>query len=179
MAAFRRLGELEVHRAFRFSVAKGRFAAPDGSEFERDIVRHPGAVGVLPLHDDRTVTLLRQYRAALDDHLLELPAGLRDVDGEPDEQTAHRELLEEAGLAAGEMEHLVDFHNSPGFSDETVAVFLATALHAVDDDRQGHEEEAMEVLRIPLDEALAMVDHGRITDAKTIIGLLVLARRMA
>lgn len=179
MAGFRRLDEVDVHRGFRFRVAKGRFTAPDGSEFERDIVRHPGAVGVLPLHADRTVTLLRQYRAALDDHLLELPAGLRDVTDEPDVQTAHRELLEEAGLAATEMEHLVDFHNSPGFTDETVAVFLATGLRAVDDDRQGHEEEAMEVLRIPLDEALAMVDDGRITDAKTIIALLVLARRTA
>ncbi len=179
MGGFRKLDEVDIHRGRRFRVVRGRFSAPDGSELEREIVRHPGAVGVLPLHDDDTVTLLRQYRAALDDHLVEVPAGLRDVAGEPDIETAHRELVEEAGLAASQLVHLVDFHNSPGFSDETVAVFLATGLREVADDRQGLEEQAMEVLRVPFDEALAMVDDGRITDAKTIIALLVVAQRRA
>ncbi|HEX4868312.1 MAG TPA: NUDIX hydrolase [Acidimicrobiales bacterium] len=169
--AFVRLDDAEVHRASRFTVHRSRFRAPDGTEFERDIVRHPGAVGVVPLHEDGTVTLVRQYRAALDVELLELPAGLRDVDGEPDERTAERELVEEAGLAAARVEHLVTFHNSPGFCDESVAVFLATGLTPVADDRQGVEEEAMTIERLPLADALAMVADGRITDAKTIIGL--------
>jgi 8-oxo-dGDP phosphatase len=177
VVGFRQLGEDELVRGFRFSVARGRFAAPDGSEFERDIIHHPGAVGVLPLHDDGTVTLVRQYRAALDDNLLELPAGLRDVAGEADRTTAERELLEEAGLVASRVEHLVDFHNSPGFSDESVAIFLATGLRSAPDDRQGVEEEAMEVVRVPFTDALAMIDAGAITDAKTIIGLSLVARR--
>ena len=177
MSGFRRLDEEVVHRAARFTVARGRFSGPDGSDFERDVVHHPGAVAVVPLHDDGTVTLVRQYRAALDDHLIEVPAGLRDVEGEPDEVTAARELVEEVGLAGSTLELLVTFRNSPGFCDESVAVFLATGLEHVDDDRQGVEEEAMEVLRIGLADALAMVDRGEITDAKTVIGLTLTARR--
>ena len=177
MAGFRKLGEVEVHKAFRFTVARGRFAAPDGEEFERDIVHHPGAVAIVPLHDDGTVTLVRQYRAALDGDLLELPAGLRDVEGEPDCDTAARELVEEVGLAAASLEELVTFRNSPGYCDESVTVFLGTGLREVAHDRQGIEEHAMEVVRLPVDEALGLVDRGEITDAKTIIGLELAARR--
>ncbi|MDQ2649015.1 MAG: NUDIX hydrolase [Actinomycetota bacterium] len=177
MTTFEKLSEEERLRGWRFTVARARFRAPDGEEFERDVVRHPGAVAVVPLHDDGTVTLVRQYRASLERDLVELPAGIRDVEGEPDATTAARELVEEAGLAADRLERLVEFHNSPGFCDESVAVFLATGLRAVDDDRQGIEEQSMTVERIPLDEALAWIDDGRITDAKTIIGLQCAARR--
>ena len=153
--------------------------APDGSHHEREVVRHPGAVGVAPLHDDGTLTLVRQYRAAIDRDIWEIPAGLRDVDGEPTEETARRELAEEAGLHAGHVQHLVTFHNSPGFSDEAVVVYLATELTEVPDDRQGVEEMHMLVDRVPLAQALAMVDDGRITDAKTVIALLAIARHHA
>ena len=173
MAPFAKLGEQEIATGFRFTVVRGRFRGPDGEEFERDVVHHPGAVAVVPLHDDGTVTLVRQYRASLDSELLEVPAGLRDVDGEDDELTAARELQEEAGLAAGRLERLVGFHNSPGFCDEQVVVFLATELTEVPDDRHGAEEQLMTLERVPLADALAMVDDGRITDAKTIIGLLL------
>jgi ADP-ribose pyrophosphatase len=174
---FTKVAETEVHRGFHFSVHEARFRAADGTEFQRSIVRHPGAVAVVPLHDDGTVTLVRQFRAALEADLLELPAGLRDVDGESDPGTAQRELVEEAGLAADRLEHLVTFHNSPGFCDESVGVYLATGLTAVDDDRQGIEEQHMTVERLPLDDALAQIADGRITDAKTIIGLTLTARR--
>ncbi len=177
MAPFTKVAETEVHRGFRFSVREVRFRAPDGTEFERDVVHHPGAVAVVPLHDDGTVTLVRQFRAALDADLLELPAGLRDVDGEADARTAERELVEEAGLAADRLEHLVTFHNSPGYCDETVGVFLATGLRPVADDRQGVEEQHMIVERVSLEVALDMVRDGRITDAKTIIGLTLTAGR--
>jgi ADP-ribose pyrophosphatase len=140
-------------------------------------VRHAGAVAVVPLHADGTVTLVRQFRAALGVELLEIPAGLRDIVGEPDERTAERELVEEAGLAAEQIERLVSFHNSPGFCDESVGVFLATGLREVPDDRQGIEEQHMTLERVPLEEALAMIDDGRITDAKTIIGLTLTASR--
>lgn len=176
-AGFTKLGEDEVVRAHHFRVARAHYRSSDGEEFTRDVVRHPGAVAVVPLHDDGTVTLVRQFRAALDVELLELPAGLRDVAGEPDAGTAARELAEEAGLAAGSLEHLVTFVNSPGFCDEDVAVFLATDLRAVPHDRHGFEEQAMTLERVPLDEAMARVVAGEITDAKTIIGLLLVARR--
>jgi ADP-ribose pyrophosphatase len=174
---FTKVADTEVHRGFRFRVHEVRYRSPTGEEFDRDVVRHPGAVAVVPLHDDGTVTLVRQFRAALDAELLELPAGLRDVEGEHDELTAGRELMEEAGLAATHLEHLVTFCNSPGFCDETVGVFLASGLTEVPDDRQGVEEEAMTIERIALSDALAMVDDGRITDAKTIIGLTLTAAR--
>jgi ADP-ribose pyrophosphatase len=177
MTGFRKLSEEERCRGWRFVVTSARYEAPDGTEFERDVVHHPGAVAVVPLHDDGSVTLVRQFRAALDAHLVELPAGIRDVHGEDDVTTASRELVEEAGLAASQVEPLVSFHNSPGFCDEVVAIFLATGLAAVPDNRQGVEEEAMTILRVPLDEALAWIDDGRITDAKTIIGLTLTAHR--
>lgn len=177
MGGFTPLGEVEQHRGFRFTVHRARFRGPDGIELERDVVRHPGAVAVLPLHEDGTVTLVRQYRAALDAHLWELPAGVRDVAGEPDEVTAQRELQEEVGLAAGRLVPLARFHNSPGFSDEEVQVFLATDLTEVGRTPHGVEEQEMEIARLPLDEVVAMVDDGRITDAKTIIGVRALVAR--
>jgi ADP-ribose pyrophosphatase len=133
---------------------------------------------VVPLHDDRTVTLVRQYRVALEGELLELPAGTRDLEHEDPATTARRELAEEAGLDAGALEHLTTFYNAPGISDETITLFLGRHLTEVDHDRQSEEEHAMTVERIGLDDALAMVEDGRITDAKTIIGLMLAARRM-
>ena len=168
-------GERLTWAGRRISVAVRVVEGPGGAEHEREIVHHPGAVGVLPLHDDGTVTLLRQYRAALDAEVWEIPAGLRDVDGEPTAETARRELVEEAGLRAGALEHLITFHNSPGFSDEAITVYVATDLTEVPDDRQGAEEEHMVLARLPLSEARAMVRDGRITDAKTVIALLALA----
>lgn len=177
MAAFTKVAETVVHAGNRFVVSQVRYRADDGTEFDRDVVRHAGAVAVVPLHADGSVTLVRQFRAALGADLLEIPAGLRDVEGEPDERTAERELMEEAGLAAERIELLVSFHNSPGFCDESVAVFLATGLREVPDDRQGVEEQHMTLERLPLDSALAMIGDGRITDAKTIIGLTLTASR--
>lgn len=174
---FRHVGERRAWTGRRLSVSVVDVEAPDGSRHPREVVRHPGAVAVAPLHDDGTVTLVRQYRAALDQDLWEIPAGLRDVDGEPTEETARRELAEEAGLRADRLEPLVTFHNSAGFSDEAVVIYLATGLSDVPDDRQGVEEQHMLVERKPLTEALAMVDDGRITDAKTVIAVLDIARR--
>lgn len=174
---FELVEEVEVAKGWRFSVARATYRTADGKTFERDVVHHPGAVGVIPLHDDGTVTLVRQYRAALFRDMVEVPAGIRDVDGEDDATTAARELVEEAGLEAGHLELLTTFHNSPGFSDEDVAIYVATDLRPVPDDRQGVEEEAMTVERVPLTHALAEIEAGRITDAKTVIGLLLLDRR--
>ena len=178
MPGFRPLGERELYNGFPARVLSGSFEGPDGSTFERDIVRHVGAVGVIPLHDDGTVTLVRQYRAPLDVELLEIPAGLRDVEGEAPERTALRELVEEAGLEAAHVEHLVTFHNSPGFSDESVDVFLATDLTHCDNDLQGIEEQGMTVERVLLDDAWAAVLRGDITDAKTVIAIAIVRDRV-
>ena len=175
---FTKLGEEPRAQGHHFRLVAARFRGPDGEEFERDVIHHPGAVAVVPLHDDGTVTLVRQFRAALDRDLLELPAGVRDVHGEAEARTAEREMEEEVGLAAASMEHLVTLHSAPGFCDETVSVFLGRDLREVTDDRQGVEEQAMTVERMPLVEALAMVEDGRITDSKTIIGLTLTERRL-
>ncbi|MFM7064741.1 MAG: NUDIX domain-containing protein [Actinomycetes bacterium] len=172
MAGFRHLRDDLVHEGWVIRLCTSTFEAPDGTEFQRDVVRHPGAVSVVPLRDDGSVVLVRQYRAAVDALVLEIPAGKRDVAGEAPEVTAGRELAEEVGLAAGRLELLSTFHNSIGFSDELSYVFLAQDLTPVPTDRQGVEEAFLEVLEVPLETAVAMVGNGEITDAKTVIGLL-------
>ena len=174
---FRIVGERPAWRGRRISVAVLEVDGPDGERFEREIVHHPGAVAMVPLHEDGTVTLIHQFRAAVDDTMWEIPAGMRDVADELPEDTAQRELAEEVGLRAGRLEYVARFHNSVGFSDESVVIYLATELSEVEDDRQEAEEEHMDVERVQLATALAMVDDGRITDAKTVIALLTLARR--
>ena len=172
---FRLLDEETVHRSHAFEVTVGTFEGPDGRRFTRDVVHHVGAVAVLPLHDDRTVTLVRQYRSPIDADLLEIPAGLCDVDDEPPEETAARELAEEAGLRAERYELLCRFHNSPGYSDELVHVYLATGLHPVDTDLQGIEEQHLTIERHAVDELAAMIADGRLTDAKTVIGVALVS----
>lgn len=176
-SAFRKVDEDVVHRGYAFDATVARYVAPDGTEFTRDVIRHIGAVAVLPLHDDGTVTLVRQFRAPIEQRLLEIPAGLRDVDGEEPERTAVRELAEEVGLVADDLEFLCAFHNAAGFSDEVVHVYLGTGLHPVASDVQGPEEEDMVVERHPLTDLVAMIRRGEVTDAKTIIAVLLAAAR--
>lgn len=177
MAGFRRLDETVLHRGHLISLAEGTFEAPDGRRFERDVVHHPGAVSVVPVTDAGEVVLVRQYRAAVDDELLEIPAGKRDKHGEDPETTARRELEEEVGFSADHLEPLARFYNSPGFCDEDSHVFAARGLRAVPRESQGVEEEHLTVHHVPLGEVAAMIADGRIRDAKTIIGLsLVLLR---
>jgi 8-oxo-dGDP phosphatase len=175
--SFRHLGDRQVHRGRIWEVVVGSFEAPGGGRFERDIVRSPGSVAAVALHDDHTVTLVHQYRPAFDRRVHEIPAGMRDVANEPPETTIARELVEEVGLTAAALEPLVSFLPSPGMTDAVCHVFLATGLAEVARSTHGPEEDDMDVIRIPLTEALAMVDDGRIEDAKTVIGLLLAERR--
>lgn len=173
MTAFRKLGEEAVWRSPLLTVAVGRFAAPDGSTFERDVVHHPGAVSVVPVDDDGTVVLVRQFRAAVERDLLEIPAGKCDVAGEDRALTARRELQEEVGLRAGRLESLGGFYNSPGFCDEYCEVFLARDLEACADALDGIEEQHLSVERVQMHDAPGLVARGEIVDAKTIIGLFL------
>jgi ADP-ribose pyrophosphatase len=173
MAGFRKESEELVYDGRVISVARGRFVTPDGERVQREIVHHPGAVSVVPLLEDGSVVLVRQYRAALDREILEIPAGKRDVDGEPAEVTANRELAEEVGLHARRLTKLAEFFNSAGFCDEHSTVFLGTDLESVPTDLQGVEEAHMTIEHVPLTDVRAMIARGDITDAKTIIGLLL------
>lgn len=169
---FRKLGEREVHRGHAITVVVADFEAPDGERFDRDVVRHPGAVSVVPVIEEGTAVLLvRQWRAALERDLLEIPAGKRDVEDEPPELTARRELAEEVGMRAGRLEPLAEFHNSPGFCDERSFVFMALDLEPCATDLHGPEERHMVIERVALDAVPSMIAEHAITDAKTIIGL--------
>lgn len=179
MTSFRHLGDSPVYDGFIWKVVVGAFTDPDGNEFTRDIVRSPGAVAVVPLHHDGTVSLLRQYRAAFDDVIVEIPAGMRDVDGEDPVDTARRELIEEIGFDAGSLELLHRFYPSVGMTDSVLHVFLATDLVEVGRSVHGPEETHMDVFRIPLAEAVGMVVNGAISDAKATIGLLLAERRIS
>lgn len=183
MAAFRRLAETEVHRGHIWRVVVADFEAPDGTRFVRDVVRSPGAVAVVPVTVDASgraiVTLVRQYRASIERDLLEIPAGMRDVPGEPAEETGRRELIEEVGLVAGEMELLTEMIPAPGMSDSVCAIYMATECRRVERSVQGPEEQYSEVIALPLDEAVAMAERGEITDAKSALGLLLADRRLA
>lgn len=179
MSRFRKVDETEVTRGPVISLGLARFTAPDGTEFERQIVHHPGAVVVVPLLDARTVVLVRQFRAAVDGELLELPAGKRDVDGEPPETTAGRELAEEIGYRPGRLRLLARFYNSPGFSDELSHLYLAQDLEPVGREAAGIEEGHMSVHEIALDNVPGLIATGEIIDAKTIIGLALTREHLA
>ncbi len=179
--AFRHLGDRLVHQGYIWHVAVGTFEAPNGELFERDVIRSPGAVGVVPLLFEGDVPMavfVRQYRGPLDQYVLEIPAGMRDVADEPPEVTAERELIEEAGFSAGRLEYLTHYFSSAGMTDSTLHLYLATELVAVARDVQGPEESHMDVLHLPLAEAVDMVVRGEINDAKTVIGLLLVDRRL-
>jgi ADP-ribose pyrophosphatase len=170
---FRFLGETVRFRGWRIDLTEARFAAPDGTEFTRDVVRHPGAVAVVAVTEGGEVLLVRQYRGPVDRELLEIPAGTRDVDGEEPQETARRELLEEVGVHAREIRLLATMLNSPGFCDEETYLFLATGLEPGTPDRDGVEEEHMEVVTVPLADVDALVAGGELVDGQTILGLLL------
>jgi 8-oxo-dGDP phosphatase len=145
---------------------------PHGNVARREVVEHYGAVAVLALDDNNNIMLVYQYRHALGRRLWELPAGLLDLGGEPPHVTAGRELKEEAGLAATEWRTLVDVDSAPGFSDESVRVYLATGLTDVGRP-DAHDEEADLTLRwLPLDEAVRMVLDGEIVNSLAVGGIL-------
>lgn len=150
---------------------------PGGGSSRRDVVVHPGAVGVVALDDAGRVLLVEQYRHPVGERLWELPAGLRDVDGEPMVETARRELLEEAGYRAERWDVLVDALTSPGMTDEAIRVFLARGVSEVSDRPEVHDEELdMSVDWVDLDEACSRVLRGEIRNAMCVVGVLAAAR---
>lgn len=172
MSRFSLRREHVVHRGQVVTLVDATFVGPDGEEFTREVVRHCGAVSVVPvLEDGHSVVLVRQYRSAIDDFLLEIPAGKLDVEGEVGEAAARRELEEEVGWRAGRMDKLAEFYNSPGFCDEYATVYLARDLERVELAAQGIEEAHMTIEQVDLAEVPAMIADGRLVDAKTIIGL--------
>jgi ADP-ribose pyrophosphatase len=143
--------------------------------YKRDVVHHPGSAVILPVFADDTVALVRQYRHPAVRYLLEAPAGTLEK-GEAPEQGAARELEEELGLIAGNLEKLTEFFVSPGFCEEKMWIYLATEL--AETKQRLEDDEIIEVVRLPFSEALEMITDGEIQDAKTIIGLMLAAPRV-
>ncbi len=141
---------------------------PNGSTVDLEIIHHPGAAAIVPMKDDGTVLLIRQYRHAVGGYIYEIPAGKLDR-GEDPRDCAARELEEEIGLRATSLERVITFFTTPGFTDEVIHIYKATGLKP---GRQNLEsDEVLEVTEMPLETAIARINDGTIRDGKTIIGL--------
>jgi ADP-ribose pyrophosphatase len=164
-----KVGGEKVFDGKLFKVFKDRVRLPDGREVDREIVRHPGSVGIIPLDDRGRVTLVRQFRYVTGRELWEIPAGTCDKEGESLEDTARRELAEEAGLEAQNWTQLGQAYLVPGYGDEKMTFFLARNLTAT----EAHAEldESFKVNPFSLHDLRVLRSTGEIEDAKTLLGL--------
>jgi ADP-ribose pyrophosphatase len=170
-----------IHRGRYLEFRVDTIERADGSRGTRDVVGHPGAISVLALDDDDRLLLVRQWRIPAGRAMLEIPAGTLDVhDGvtEDPDLAARRELEEETGHRATTWRRLSSFWTAPGFATELMHLYLATGIAGADDDDRltPDEDERLELRHVTIDEALALVDAGEISDAKTILGILWLDR---
>lgn len=181
-ANFKKDRQKTVHQWAAWSLVQGDFSDPLGEKFTRTFVDSPGAVGVVALVGDvgsRRVLLVRQYRPPFDAHTLEVPAGMRDQEGEDPKVTARRELEEEAGFTAGAMFKLGSHESAPGISNSVVHMFVAVDLVRTKVDRHGPEEQFMTIDTPLFGDALEMIKTGEISDGKSVIGLLLVAQNFS
>ena len=168
------LDSIEVFSGRVFSVTVDT-VREGGRTHKRETVRHAGSAVIIPVFDDGTVALVRQYRHPTVKYLIEAPAGKLD-EGEIPEQAAARELQEEMGLVDERFEKLTEFFVSPGFCEEKMWVYLATGL--TETEQQLEDDEIIEIVRMPISQALSMITTGEIEDAKTIIGVMLAAPKV-
>ena len=166
-----------VHSWAMFRLLRRTIRGPRGDVFDRTYLSTPGAVGVVALTPENHIVLVSQYRSSFDDYVLEIPAGMRDVVGEDPSRTAWRELAEETGYVPKSVDYLGSCLSSPGVTDSVLELFIARDVVAGGSTPEGPEEQEMQVLLIPFSEALLMVDRGDLTDAKSVVGILLAARR--
>jgi ADP-ribose diphosphatase len=169
---------VRIHRVFTgriFGLESCEVALPDGRHAFREVIRHSGAAAVVPVDDDGKILLVRQYRVAADQMMVEIPAGLLDEHEDP-AACASRELQEETGFKPGHLEAMGGLHTAAGYTSEFVHLFVATDL--IQSRLAADTDEFIEVRRVALEDALAMIENGDITDAKTIIGLLRYAKHV-
>lgn len=141
---------------------------PDGRESTREIVEHRGAVAIVVINDDNEIFMVRQYRKPVEKVLLEIPAGTMEKNEEPLE-CARRELSEETGLTAAHWEHILSYYSAPGFSDELLHLYAATGLEP--GETHPDQDEFLELVKMPLNEAYRLIFDGTIVDGKSIIGI--------
>ena len=173
-----RISRRPVHRGRVVDLGIDTVRFPDGSTGELEMIHHSGAAAVLPIlsdpaGDDPQIVLVRQYRYAAGGWLYEVPAGRPSRPGEPWDECARRELLEEAGLIAGELRYLTAIWTTPGFTDEKIHLFAA--LNLTEGETSYDEDEFIERKAMPVSQALRMIQDGEITDAKTMCTLLYAA----
>lgn len=159
-----------------FQVLTDRVGLPDGSVRDYYTVKHPGAVAIVPVDEEGRILMVRQHRQAVDDNLLELPAGKLDP-GEDPWVCAKRELMEETGFACERLELLTSYYTSPGFTDEKVHVFVGWDPHAVEEPPGSDGGEPLSIEWLGGHEALSAIYDGRIVDGKTIVGIALLKLR--
>jgi len=179
LESFRIIDRKLVFQGRLLALEELEVSSPAGELAVREAVRHPGAIAVLPVMADLSVVLCKQYRAPIDDVILEVIAGKLKA-GESPQECARRELAEEAGLAAESLEELAVFFTSPGFTDEVMHAFLARGIATLNDDNQsnrhGIEEIHMELVRVRLREWPRLVEERLVRDAKSIVTLALAAR---
>lgn len=171
-----RANEKVLLRTSRFSVNALELVDANGQPISREVIRHPGAVVLLPRLDDGRIVLIENHRHTVGETLLELPAGTIDP-GETPEQTATRELTEETGYTAAKLEKLHEFYSCPGICDELMHLYLATELTAGEPDREATEEIENRIVR--QDEIAGLIASGAVRDAKTLVGLYALLSRFS
>lgn len=173
---FHLVGVRHVAKSAFLHAERLHMISPTEAVMERSVVRHPGAVAVVAVDGD-DVVMIRQYRAATDAMILEIPAGKLDEPGEDLESAARRELEEEVGLAGGSFVLIASFWATPGYSDERLWIYLASDLTAVEARPHGAEEEVAEIVRLPIAALGDMLANDEFDDAKTIVGLAALVAR--
>lgn len=166
----------DIYKGVIIHAERWQVRCPNGMNAVREIVLHNGAAAVVPLFEDGTVMLVRQHRVAIDEITLEVPAGKLDAKDEPPLHCAIRELKEETGLTASDMLLLTGIHTTPGFCTERIFIYLARGLS--EGETHPDPDEFLNLVRLPLSEALAKIDSGEITDSKTICALLMTDRTL-
>ena len=144
---------------------------PDGNLAKRELVKHPGAVAIIPITVEGKIVLVKQFRKALNRTLIEIPAGRIEI-GEAPLVTAKRELEEETGYGTTEITYIQSFATSPGFADEVIHLYLAEELYHIENPAEGDEDEFIELVEVTIEEAEKLVISGEIYDAKTAFAIL-------
>ena len=166
------ISEELIYRGRVFDLVRAHFRLPNGKEPTFDLVKHHGAVVILPIDQQGNIWFVRQFRIGAGQDLLELPAGLLE-DGESPEASAAREIQEEIGMAADRLEELGEFYMVPGYSTEKLRAYLATGLYP--STLPADDDELLERIALPIQEVYAMAETGQIQDGKT-LAILLLAR---
>lgn len=168
----KKLGSNILYEGKTLNLELAQLENEEGLKYEREIIHRKDAVSIVAVLEDGQVLLVKQYRAALEKPLVELPAGI--IEDSSPEQTAYRELIEETGYMPAKLELITKFYSSAGYTDEIIYIYRASDLKKVTP--QPEEEEIIEIIKMPFKEAIKGIKDGNIIDAKTIIGLLMVER---